>query len=288
MPTSDIFQHAKTLHPELATAITAAAAAGQIIVDGVDQLHEFDQKGVGDLVSEIDRRADAAISDVLKSHSDAAILSEELNPENDAHDEMWIVDPLDGTSAYLMQVGNQYPAVLIAKWKNEKTQLGVAYFPLTGEWFYAVAGQGAWKNGDPLRTHTATPATLQNSWVEMNQYGDSSLETETFAALRTRLRSHGGASLVTTTVPNSGVAIRIAESKAGLVAAIHDNRADNVKQAPWDIAAPQLILQEAGGVFLNLDGQPSNPFVAEVIVVARSKNVAEQIIELVKPEASCL
>jgi len=287
MSPADILPHAGHLHPELAVAITAAAAAGQIIADGVGQLQQFDQKGIGDLVSEIDRRADAAISEILTAHSAAPILSEELNPENDSHDEMWIVDPLDGTSAYLMQAGDQYPAVLIAKWKNNQTQLGVAYFPLTGEWFYACAGKGAWKNGQPLRTHVATPATLQNSWVEMNQYGDSSLETEAFTALRNRLRSHGGASLVTTTVPNSGVAIRIAESKTRLVAAIHDNRADHVKQAPWDIAAPQLILQEAGGVFRNLDGKPSNPFVAEVIVVARSQQIAEQIIALVKPATAC-
>ena len=80
---------------------------------------------------------------------------------------------------------------------------------------------------------------------------------------------------------NSGVALRIAESHSTLTAAIHDNGEASVKQAPWDIAAPQLILEEAGGVFLDLDGNQTDPFRAKPFVVARSTALAHEIISLV-------
>ncbi len=286
MSYAEILHHAGSINRELAWAIEAAAVAGEVIKNGAGQLRGFDRKSIGDLVSEVDRHADQLITETLRKYSDIPILSEELSPEIEACDEMWIVDPLDATNAYLMQAGDQYPAVLIAKYAGGKTELGVAYFPLTGEWFYAQEGCCAWKNGQRLKISEAPPANLRNSWVEMNQYGDASLETSAFALLRQVLRSEGGASLVTTTVPNSGVALRIAESKTGLVAAIHDNRADHVKQAAWDLAAPQLILQEAGGVFMNLDGQRTDPFRAEVTLVVRNEKIAEEIIRLLQPVAA--
>lgn len=280
MSCPEIVRHARSFSPELGWAIEAAAAAGKIIKDGVGQLHPFAQKGVGDLVSEVDRRADEMVTETLQKYSQIPILSEELSPDVGEQSDLWIVDPLDATNAYLMRAGDQYPSVLIARYQDGKTQLGVVHFPLTGEWFYAQDGCCAWKNGQRLQTKKLPEPSLTHSWVELNQYGDEALETEDFAQLRQRLRSQDGASLVTATVPNSGVALRIAESNTGLVAAIHDNRADHVKQAAWDIAAPQLILQEAGGVFVNLKGEPTNPFRPEVTIVARNKNVALDVIAL--------
>ena len=86
--------------------------------------------------------------------------------------------------------------------------------------------------------------------------------------------------MVTTTVPNSGVALRVAAAETGLAAAIHDNSAAKIKQAPWDVVPMKLLVEEAGGVFLNLEGKPIDPFVAEVSVVAQSRHLAEQIIRL--------
>ncbi len=286
MSCSEIVRHARSFSPELGWAIEAAAAAGKIIKNGVGRLQPFEHKAVGDLVSEVDLAADEIVSRTLRKYSDLPILSEELSPEIEEQSDLWIVDPLDATNAYLMRAGDQYPAVLIARYHGGKTQLGVVHFPLTGEWFYAQEGCCAWKNGSRLQSRTLPPPKLADSWVEMNQYGDAALETEMFSQLRQGLRSQSGASLVTATVPNSGVALRIAESNTRLVAAIHDNRADHVKQAAWDIAAPQLILEEAGGVFLNLKGESIDPFKPELIVTARNRQIALEIIELANSRAS--
>ena len=265
-------------NPDLELAATAAAAAGQIVADGYHQVHRIDSKEVGDLVSQIDIDADHAATQILAQDPNGLpILSEELNPELKSNESsMWIVDPLDGSTAYLMDAGRQYSSVLIAQRKNGKTEIGVAYFPLTGEWFYAVAGEGAFKDGQPLKIKPRR-RLLHNCWVEMNQYGNAEFETPFFTSARLALRSPHGAQIVTSTFPHAGVALRIAEQKSGLAAAIHDNNPRSLKQGPWDIAAIQLIFEEAGGVFVNPEGQRTDCFVAEPIIIAVNEHLATQI-----------
>ena len=269
-------------HPDLELAAKAALSAGTIVANGYHQVHRINSKEVGDLVSQIDIDADHAATDVLSTDpNQLPILSEELSPNIESEtSSMWIVDPLDGSTAYLMDAGRQYSSVLIAQRKNGKTELGVAYFPLTGEWFYAVSGKGAFKNGEPLKIKQRR-RLLHNCWVEMNQYGNVDYETPFFTATRNALRSPNGAQIVTSTFPHAGVAMRIAEQASGLAAAIHDNNPRSLKQGPWDIAAIQLIFEEAGGVFVNPDGERTNCFVAEPIIIAVNHHLAEQITSLV-------
>ena len=271
-------KHSRTISEQLQTAVLAAQAAGAIIRDGSEKLNVVEQKGVGDLVSEVDREADRAACDILRAASVLPILSEELNADQTTSDDMWIVDPLDGSSAYLMSAGPHFPAALIALRENGATRLGVVYFPLTDQWFYAEKNCGAWHNGNRLLCGTGD--SLSDVWVEMNQYGDANLETDYFRNLKERLRSNDGARMVTSTVPHSGVAMRIAIGDSLLAAAIHDNNPASTKQAAWDIAAPQIIMEEAGGVFLNPDGLPSNPFETRPIIVSRSLKLAQEIIAL--------
>lgn len=263
----------------LQTAAEAASVAGTIIRDGYQKVHKIDSKGVGDLVSEVDFEADRASTEILKAYSESLpILSEELAPEtDDVNQRMWVVDPLDGTTAYLMSAGPQFSSVLISLCDNGRPILGVTYFPLTEEWFYAEQGDGAFKNGKPLRMQSR-PYALKDAWVEMNQYGDVKYETPFFRTARNALRSSRGARIATSTFPHAGVAMRVAEQASGLCAAIHDNNPASLKQGPWDIAANQIIFEEAGGVFVNPDLKSTSPFVAEPIIIAPNTDLSEQIV----------
>jgi fructose-1,6-bisphosphatase/inositol monophosphatase family enzyme len=287
VPLNTIIEHAHNLSSDLELALHAADAAGQVILQGSEELNRgesgnIERKGIGDLVSEIDRDADRAAIAVLQGGSNLPILSEELNCDVETEDSMWILDPLDASSAFLMRAGSEYPSVLVAGRQQNETALGVAYFPLIDAWYYAIRGKGAWKNGKRLVCDMAEP--LDQVWIEMNQYGDASMETKYFRILNERLRSDQGACLVTSNVPHAGVAMRIADGNSSLAAAIHDNNPASVKQGPWDIAAPQVILEEAGGVFLNPEGQRSDPFTCEPVIVARSRALAEVIVQLGKAQ----
>lgn len=272
----------------LQVAAQAALAAGAVVRSGYLQAHQIDAKGVGDLVSKIDLDADRAATDILRSADpDTPIVSEELNPEGSRDaDALWIVDPLDGSTAYLMQAGPQFPSVLIARQREGQTDLGIVYFPLLDQWYYAQRGQGAFHNGQPLQVPRG-PFQLSTCWVEMNQYGNAAFETDFFAAARAALRSTEGALIVTSTFPHAGVAMRIASGQQAPQAAIHDNHPGSLKQGPWDIAPNQIIFEEAGGVFLNPAGEPTDPFLPQPIVIAPDRDLARQILDRVPESIRC-
>ena len=118
MVTKFTLEHASEISPLLKTAVQAATAAGKVIAGGATEILVIEQKGVGDLVSQVDRDADQAACAVLKADSDLPIMSEELNADQAALEDMWIVDPLDATGAFLMSVGPAFPSVLIALRQN--------------------------------------------------------------------------------------------------------------------------------------------------------------------------
>ena len=274
---------------EMQTAAKAALEAGKIIKDGYQKVHQIDAKEVGDLVSRVDFDADRAATAVLKQASPLPILSEELSPRtNDVNQKMWVVDPLDGSTAYLMAASPRLPSVLISICENGLPVLGVTYFPLTGEWFYAEQEIGAWKDGQKLSVKT-DQVQLSQCWVEVNQYGNSIFETGFVLLLKTNLRSPEGSRIMTSNFPHAGVAMRVAEDPNGLRAAVHDNNPASVKQGPWDIAANQIIFEQAGGVFVNPDLERTSPFKPEPIIIAPSLELARQIVALGKaktyPEA---
>ena len=75
--------------------------------------------------------------------------------------------------------------------------------------------------------------------------------------------------------------MRVAEQASGLCAVIHDNNPRSLKQGPWDIAANQIIFEEAGGFFVNPNLERTSAFKAEPIVIAPTLGLAKEIIECV-------
>ncbi len=200
--------HGMGMSLELQVALEAAVAGANIIREWVGRPTGIIEKGVGDLVSEVDKRAESAVLDVLRGSSiRASIVSEESEATMlDGVGDCWYVDPLDGTSAFLFRVGDPFPSVLVALHRGDAPLVGVVLFPLTGECFYSHAGMGAYKDG--RRLELPRPRKLQDVWIDMNQYGNARYETGMFAYLRNKLRTREGAKLVTSFPPHSGVAMR--------------------------------------------------------------------------------
>ena len=274
--------HGCELSSQVRTALRAATAGANVIRQWVGRPTRIIEKGVGDLVSEVDKQAEKAVLDVLQADPlKATIFSEESDPSIlEGASQCWYVDPLDGTSAFLFRVGNPFPSVLVSLYCEDKPSAAAIVFPLTGEFFYSHTGLGAYKDRQPLVL--PSPTRLEDAWIDMNQYGNARYETGMFAYLRNKLRTSQGAKLVTSFPPHSGVAMRLIDGTTGLCAVVHDNNSENVKQAPWDIAAPLAILHEAGGCFLSLrTGQPIGPKDCEPMVVSADRKLANQIIDLV-------
>ena len=272
------------LHPDLAVSVFAAWSAGNVVRARFDEVYEVEEKGRGDFVTRADKEANVVICDALrKCRPDYGICSEEGPADGIAVDgKLFIVDSLDGTNAFVHRIDRRMPAVLIALEVDGQVVASVVHFPLTDETFYAVEGKGAFRgDGTPVTTAWAGEIEFRRSWVEMNHHIDWSLDTRPFKRLWLRLRSQHGVALVTQGPPYSGVSVRMAEGDQRVIAAIHDNNsAAPAKQALWDVAAPALILREAGGVVLNMRGEPYNPRQHEPFICAANRGIADQILAL--------
>lgn len=261
----------------LSVAVRAANQAGIYIREGYYKTQQVEEKGHGDLVSQIDVMCDHVIQEAIRAaYPEDSIISEELNPDTKpGQKRYWAIDPLDGTAAYVFRTSDDMPSVMIALCDEKGPLMSVVYFPMTDDLFYAIRGQGSFRGRKRLQCRSIRLAT---AWVEMNQYSESKYESNEFKALRKFLRQPGGARLVTTSPPHSGVGVRIAEGDKKIAAVIHDNGSRWLKQGPWDVIPVALIIEEAGGVVMSLKGKRYNAFQPEPFLIAGSKKLANEIL----------
>ena len=140
--------HSVDANALLELAETAARAGGEALMTYFRQLAatEVRKKGQADYVSEADLAAETAIADILgQAEERFGFLGEETGFSQGERPEMWVVDPLDGTSNFVW--GIPYFAVSIALCDRDGEILGVVFDPVRDEMFSAIRGSGAWLNG---------------------------------------------------------------------------------------------------------------------------------------------
>jgi myo-inositol-1(or 4)-monophosphatase len=194
-------------------------------------------KGASSPVSE----ADIAVNDLLEARlragtPDYGWLSEESADDvaRLAKDLVWIVDPIDGTRGYL--AGHEDWCVSVALVDGTKPVLAAVFAPAREEFFFAMRGQGATLNDASVR---AAPG--------------SSLDFSRMAGpkpLVERLNTAGGE---ITLHPRIGsLALRLCRVAHGAL----DAAFAGGQSRDWDLAAADLIVQEADGRMSELSGEP--------------------------------
>ena len=230
------------MKPALNIAVSAARAAGQVILRNMNRLPDIkiQSKGSNDFVSEVDLQAEQSIiSTIQKAYPSHAILAEETG-EQSGDEHQWIIDPLDGTTNYLRGVP-QF-SVSIAMRQNDKLQLGVIYDPLKEELFCATRGEGATLNNRRIRVSKQRDLSGSLLGTGLPYRADQELDTY-LATLRAILEKTSG--------------VRRAGSAALDLAYVAAGRFDGFWEFglnKWDIAAGVLIIQEAGGLVSDLRG----------------------------------
>eukprot|EP00928_Gymnodinium_smaydae_P056306 TRINITY_DN39706_c0_g1_i1.p1 TRINITY_DN39706_c0_g1~~TRINITY_DN39706_c0_g1_i1.p1 ORF type:complete len:345 (-),score=28.80 TRINITY_DN39706_c0_g1_i1:751-1722(-) len=270
----------------LDVALHAALAGVKAVLGTVpSQIHTKDT--FADLICEADVAADKAVHEVLASRVPTdSIVSEELAPSvNGTSCRLWIVDPLDATTAFVLGQ-HQVVSTMVSFMCDDRLEAAVIAFPFTDDWWYAVRGKGSWHNG--VRVNCKSCLYLRDAWVDLNQYGDYRFETRSFARLDRALRKC--CRLVTRQVPHSGVVCKIVDGQ--LAAVVHDNHDRKLKQAVWDLAPQILLVEEAGGIVVDSCGvnareilerkQWTNGRIVGLrgpIVAAASKQIAQQLLD---------
>ncbi|NJL48273.1 MAG: inositol monophosphatase [Leptolyngbyaceae cyanobacterium SM2_5_2] len=218
-------------------ATEAALSAGAVLQHYWGNLTEISEKGrPGDLVTEADQAAEAAVMAVLQRHlpPEHGFLAEESGAQgNLAGPFLWAIDPLDGTTNYT----HQYPfcSVSIGLLVAGEPVLGVVYDPIHRDLFRAAQGLGATLNRRPIH-------------VSGTQHLADSLLVTGFAYDRRETPDNNYAEFCQFTHLTQGV--RRGGSAAIDLAYVACGRLDGYWErglSPWDIAAGIVLVREAGG-----------------------------------------
>jgi myo-inositol-1(or 4)-monophosphatase len=130
-------------------ALEAARSAADVLRDGLGRNHRVETKSSStDLVSDVDRAAEANVSRVLaQRRPNDAVLGEEGLQRDGSTGVRWVVDPLDGTTNYLFGIP-QWSVSVAAEIRDEPV-VGVVIDPSRDETWHAARGAGATCNGQP-------------------------------------------------------------------------------------------------------------------------------------------
>jgi myo-inositol-1(or 4)-monophosphatase len=230
-----------TLRPETRAAIAAARAAGRILDRGFGRVGPVRLKSPRDPVTRVDGASERAIRRLLHGRFPAiGFLGEEGGMVATGPDGRWIVDPLDGTIAFV--AGLPSFGVSIALERRGRLEVGVMLFPRLRELFVAERGTGAWLNGRRIRVSRTSRMTscVISLWHEAGLWRDARMRAR-LARLGAEVRS----------VAMFGACFSLAYVAAGRLDAYWERQAH-----PWDVAAGALLVHEAGGRVTGGAGQP--------------------------------
>jgi len=135
---------------DLQLAVELAEQAGQLTLRYFSRksLRVFTKRDATP-VTEADREAEKLIREAVASrYPDDGVLGEEFDERPSGNNRRWIIDPIDGTKAFIH--GVPLYGVMIALEIDGTVQLGVVNFPALGEMYYAERGCGAFLNGSPI------------------------------------------------------------------------------------------------------------------------------------------
>jgi histidinol-phosphatase len=227
------------VHADLTLALALADAADAITMkhfraSGLAVRTKSDRSPV----SEADEAAEHAIRDRLKSERPQdGIVGEEFGSAGSSQ-RRWIIDPIDGTRNYVR--GVPVWATLIALEEKGQMSLGVVSAPAMSRRWWARRGEGAFGNGSRL-TASSVPnvAAAFIGYDSITDFDPLNLSSRFMALLRACDRSRG--------FGDFWAHMLVAEG--AIDAAIEP------KVAVWDMAAIQVIVEEAGGRFTSLAGE---------------------------------
>lgn len=260
-----------TMQPMIRLLLPVMRQAGDLINQALNRGVEHvrvQEKSSHDYVTEIDMKCEALLikklHDLFPSYS---ILSEEaglLYADGKEPEKQWVIDPLDGTTNFMHAL--PHFAISIALVINGKPDQAIIYNPLLDELFYASAGQGACLNQRRIRI------------AQRNHFQGALLATS-LSSRHVNLRQ---LKILHAMLGHFG-AVRSTGSAVLDLAYIAANRLDGLWLSglkPWDTAAGELIVREAGGYYTDLS-TVSDDF-SQGDIIAGSQVMHDYILDAVR------
>ncbi|MVA95784.1 histidinol-phosphatase [Nitratireductor sp. CAU 1489] len=218
-----------------------------------------------DPVTEADREAERAIREIIRAEfPDDGIVGEEHGVENPDARRVWVIDPIDGTRAFIS--GVPLWGTLVGLVEDGKAVAGLMSQPFIGELYYAT-GQGAFYEGPGGARPLATRATTS--------LAEASLFTTTPALFQGALRDRYDRLEAAVRLPRYGTDCYA----FAMVAAGHADIAVEAGLQSYDIAGLVALIERAGGVVTTWQG--GRPEGGGDIVAAATPALHRAVLDLV-------
>lgn len=210
-------------------------------------------KGTRNFVTYIDKEAEKQIVKGLAPLiPEAGFLTEEDTIEYESKEFTWIIDPLDGTTNYIH--GDNPYGVSIALMKENKIVLGVVFDPLAKELFSAFEGEDGEARLNGQIISVSVHKSLQNAYLSFGiPYLINAKAEEVFHNAYKLFRSSS---------------FRIKGSASLEICYVASGRFDGYFHSglsAWDVAAASYIVQRAGGICTDYNGQDNYIFGKEMV-----------------------
>lgn len=253
----------------LDVGIRAAQLAGQAIIDNLGKISKKDinYKMASDFVTRVDKESEEIIIKTIKKEfPDHHFLAEESFKETALEAYRWIIDPLDGTTNYI----HQYPvfSISIALEYQKEIIVGVVYDPLREELFTAEKGRGAFLNKHQIQVsmiHSLRDCLVTTGFpFRSKEFIDVYLKLfrNVFQKI-SDLRRAGSA------------ALDLSYLACGRCEGFFE-----IGLSPWDIAAGDILIREAGGFVTDFGG--GNEYLLTGNIVAGNPAVHKKLLKEVK------
>jgi len=244
----------KSISANLNIMIKASEKASKALIRDFGEVEKLQVsvKSPLNFVSNADIKAEKIIIEELsKARKNYSILSEEDGSKvGKDKNNIWIIDPIDGTTNYLH--GVPHFAISIALKSNNEIISGVIYDPIKDEMFYAEKNNGAYYNNQRIRVSKK-----------------KKLEDCLFAT---------GGNISEKNKTNTNIIIRRSGSAALDMAYVAAGRFDGYFQKNlniWDIAAGIIIVKEAGGIINEIDLSKNN----NIKVLASNSSINDKLVK---------
>ena len=258
------------MHPMLTIAVKAARSAGTVITRASQDLGtlKVQSKTFNDFVSEVDHAAERTIIEILQNaYPDHGFIGEESGNQNVDAENVWIIDPLDGTTNFLHGFP-QYCVSIALQQQGQLTQ-AVVYDPNRNDLFTATRGGGAYLNDKRIRVSHRTK--LQDSLIA------TGFPFRDFAHLDTYLAMFKDMLKKTSGVRRPGsAALDLAYVAAGWADGYWE-----IGLKSWDLAAGALLVHEAGGLVGDFEGNEG--YLKGGNIVAGNPRIFGQLLQTLAP-----
>lgn len=246
----------------LALAHHMADAAGEILRRYWRLAVIVDRKADLSPVTLADREAEAAMRALIEAHyPEHGIIGEEYGNVRSESPYQWVLDPIDGTRSFI--AGYTIFTTLIALAKDSIPLLGIIDQPITGERWVGIEGEASTLNGKPIATRDcrtlghAVIATTSTDYFTLPQ-------AELFARLRKQCAN----------AVLGGDAYAYAMLASGQIDIVAD-----AGMKPYDFCALKPVIEGAGGIVTDWNGNPLTIASDGRIIAAASKELHGQALK---------